>query len=82
MLIFTHFRGNDMKRLFTMVLALSLLLCGCSKPMEYTHFSMNTVMQFKIWGKDAETVMEGSLPNCTSWSPAGLQPQRTPFCGS
>jgi len=43
-----------MKRLFTMVLALSLLLCGCSKPMEYTHFSMNTVMQFKIWGKDAE----------------------------
>ena len=44
-----------MKRLFALVLALSLLLCGCgSEPFEQTFFSMNTVMQFQIWGRDAE----------------------------
>lgn len=43
-----------MKRIFALVLALSLLLCGCgSEPFEQTFFSMNTVMQFKIWGNDA-----------------------------
>lgn len=45
-----------MKRLITLVLALSLLLCGCgnSRLYEQTFYAMNTVMQFKIWGKDAE----------------------------
>lgn len=44
-----------MKRIFALILALSLLLCGCnSKPLEQTFFSMNTVMQFQIWGRDAE----------------------------
>lgn len=43
-----------MKRLFTMILVLSLLLCGCeTKPVEKSIFCMNTVMDFKIWGKDA-----------------------------
>lgn len=43
-----------MKRIFALVLALSLLMCGCgSEPFEQTFFSMNTVMQFKIWGNDA-----------------------------
>ena len=45
-----------MKRLFALLLVLPLLLCGCErKPLEQTHFAMNTVMQFKIWGKDADT---------------------------
>lgn len=43
-----------MKRFFALVLALSLLLCGCeSKPEEKTIFCMDTVMDFKIWGNDA-----------------------------
>ena len=45
-----------MKRLSALVLLLSLLLCGCtdSKPLEQTFYAMNTVMQIKIWGRDAE----------------------------
>lgn len=43
-----------MKRLFALILALSLILAGCSvKPEENTVFCMDTVMDFKIWGKDA-----------------------------
>ena len=43
-----------MKRLLALVLALSLLLCGCEKkPVEKDIFCMNTVMNLKVWGKDA-----------------------------
>ena len=43
-----------MKRFLALLLVLPLLLCGCEpKPFEQTFFSMNTVMQFKIWGRDA-----------------------------
>lgn len=43
-----------MKRLLALILALSLILAGCSvKPEENTVFCMDTVMDFKIWGKDA-----------------------------
>ena len=43
-----------MKRLFALILVLPLMLVGCSvKPEENTVFCMDTVMDFKIWGKDA-----------------------------
>lgn len=43
-----------MKRILAMILALSLLLCGCgAKPVEKTIFCMDTVMDLKLWGKDA-----------------------------
>ena len=43
-----------MKRFVALCLALSLLLCGCgAAPEEHTIFCMDTVMDFKIWGKDA-----------------------------
>ena len=45
-----------MKRLLALVLALSLLLCGCGngRVFEQTFYAMNTVMTFRIWGRDAE----------------------------
>lgn len=45
-----------MKRLSALVLVLSLLLCGCAhgEPAEQTFYAMNTVMQVRLWGKDAE----------------------------
>lgn len=44
-----------MKRLFAVILVLSLLLAGCSaEPLDQTFYAMNTVMQIKIWGRDAE----------------------------
>lgn len=44
-----------MKRLFALVLALSLLLCGCTKKAEQTHFAMNTVMTFTVWANPRDT---------------------------
>lgn len=44
-----------MKRLFALVLALSLLLCGCTKKEEQTHFAMNTVMTFTVWANPRDT---------------------------
>ena len=45
-----------MKRFLVLVLVLSMVLCGCeTAPLEQTFFAMNTVMQLKIWGPDAET---------------------------
>lgn len=46
-----------MKRFLLLILAISLLLCGCSKdtePAQATLFCMNTVMDLKVWGKDQD----------------------------
>ena len=62
-----------MKRLFTLVLALFLLLCGCeTKPVERDIFCMNTVMDLKFWGNHAETAYGQVVTKLTnlesSWS--------------
>lgn len=47
-----------MKRLISLILLFSLLLCGCEKteePAQMTTFCMNTVMDLQVWGKDADT---------------------------
>lgn len=47
-----------MKRIFSFLLIVSLLLCGCTKepePAHMTTFCMNTVMDLTIWGKEADT---------------------------
>lgn len=56
MYIFTCFGGKRMKRLSALVLLLSLLLCGCTdgRSVEQNFYAMDTVMQIKIWGKDAQ----------------------------
>lgn len=47
-----------MKRVCSLILLLSILLCGCGKepePAQMTTFCMNTVMDLTVWGKDADT---------------------------
>lgn len=46
-----------MKRLFLLILTISLLLSGCAKNAEQTHFAMNTVMHFQVWGKNAKAAV-------------------------
>lgn len=45
-----------MKRTISVLLLISLLLCGCSKeaePAQTTYFCMDTVMNLTVWGSDA-----------------------------
>lgn len=49
-----------MKRVIALILLFSLFLCGCTmeaEPVQKTHFCMNTVMDLKVWGKDAQTAV-------------------------
>ena len=55
-----------MKRLLPLLLALSLLLCSCAKPVEQTFFAMNTVMTVQLWGRDAETAFGQIFTKLTS----------------
>lgn len=63
-----------MKRIFPLLLCLSLLLCGCGKEekAESTIFAMDTVMTLEIWGEDAvdATAQLSHLINATerTWS--------------
>ena len=62
-----------MKRFLVLVLVLSMVRCGCeTAPLKQTFFAMNTVMQLKIWGKDAEVAYGQILTKLqdleTSWS--------------
>ena len=48
-----------MKRLFLLLIALPLLLCGCGEPnATQTIFAMDTVMTFQVWGKDAPQAVQ------------------------
>ena len=46
-----------MKRLFSLILILCLLLSGCGgmTPTEKTVYAMDTVMDIRLWGEDADT---------------------------
>lgn len=49
-----------MKRFLSLLLIFPLLLCGCarsSEPVQQTIFCMDTVMDLKVWGADAEEAM-------------------------
>jgi len=49
-----------MKRTVCFFLALSMLLCGCSQekaPAQRTVFSMDTVMDLTVWGRDGEKAL-------------------------
>lgn len=46
-----------MKRFLCLILALCMVLPGCSpdpEPVQQTFFCMNTVMDIRVWGRDAE----------------------------
>ena len=46
-----------MKRVLFLILFV-LSLCGCSREAEKTHFAMNTVMTFSLWGADAQETVQ------------------------
>ena len=49
-----------MKRFFSLILLIGILLCGCAKasePVHQTVFCMDTVMDLQVWGKDAEAAI-------------------------
>ncbi|MBQ3192801.1 MAG: FAD:protein FMN transferase [Oscillospiraceae bacterium] len=49
-----------MKRIFLILITVSLLLCGCGKeqePAQMTVFCMDTVMDLRVWGKDQDAAV-------------------------
>lgn len=50
-----------MKRFFSLIILIGILLSGCAKasePVRQTVFCMDTVMDLQVWGKDAKAAME------------------------
>ena len=50
-----------MKRFFSLIFLIGVLLCGCAKasePVRQTVFCMDTVMDLQVWGKDAEAAIQ------------------------
>lgn len=71
-----------MKRFLSLILLLTLLLCGCEKEAEayeHTTFAMDTVISLKLWGEEAEaaalsiTAMLNNLEQ--TWSVTELDSQ-------
>lgn len=64
-----------MKRFLPVLLSFLLLLSGCAKeqpPAQLTMFSMNTVMDLKIWGEEGDTAAQQIMQLCSrlekNWS--------------
>lgn len=49
-----------MKRI-AVLLIISVLLCGCTREGSGTHFAMDTVMTFSVWGGDWEEALDGCV---------------------
>lgn len=50
-----------MKRALALILLAALTLCGCARQTQKTHFAMNTVMTFTLWGSGGEETVQSCV---------------------